>query len=102
MHAQPVATSVGSAVEMASDVRRDRDRVVDVASVGLFGGGIQGADTDGPVPLNLAGKGPASNIQNELGPGIRAEDGGFRTPPDLRGGALALTAPVACGGSSPR
>jgi hypothetical protein len=70
--AKPVAINVGVAAQMASDEGWHRDRVVDVAGVGLLGGESQGADNNRTVPLSLAGKGRASNIQNEVDP---SEDG---------------------------
>jgi hypothetical protein len=69
MPAQPDGMNAKVAVGMAGDEGRDRDLVVDVAR------GLEcrsrWEETNGTVPLSLAGKGCAANIQNELGEEIR-------------------------------
>jgi hypothetical protein len=69
MPAQPDGMNAKVAVESAGLEGRDRDLVVDVARG--FERQSKGEETSGTVPLSLAGKGHASNIQNELGEEIR-------------------------------
>jgi hypothetical protein len=70
MPAQPDGMNAKVAVESAGLEGRDRDLVVDVARG--FERQSKGEETSGTVPLSLAGKGRASNIQNELGEEIRS------------------------------
>ncbi len=71
---QPVATGAPIAAETASEEGGDTKPVSDAATG--FEGEIRSAELDGGVPVTVDGKGIAANLQNELPPGLKAEERG--------------------------
>jgi hypothetical protein len=83
MHTQPVAMNVGVAFEMASDVRGDRDRVVDTLRLGLFGCESWRAEIGAAVrPPSAAFGGTSHRAGEECASWLRRS---FALPDDGRG-----------------
>jgi hypothetical protein len=86
MYTQRVAMNVGVAFEMASDVRGDRDRVVDTLRRGLFGCESRRAEIGAAVPRrgppSAAGGGISHTAGEECAPWLSRS---FALPDDDRG-----------------